>query len=351
MPSRTQSRTQNPQAAPPNEERGVVPFDAKVRAREIEATLDARRGQFLALLGGDPKLTDRFLTVVLDAVVRSRDLLEADPLSLLTSVRTAATLGLEPTGVLGDGAIIARRDRNQGGKKIATFQPMYRGLMRLARSSGQVASMDAAIVYENDEFDITRGTEPRILHRPTLDDDMGGVKGAYAFAKLTSGELIVRYWPTSKLIRHRDRFAKDSAFWKNHPEPMMMKTVVHDLMKYLPLGHTASMAVAVDEAVEFGEPTPPAVLSRTARRLGAGQDLDDDGEKAPESPENGSGQAEPPEAAPTAMHVDKGAQEPNTEGTAREICGKPGPDRDSQLCVAARGHAGTHADGRGATWL
>lgn len=341
MPSRTATRAQNPQER--NEETAVVPFDAKGRAKEIEATLEGRRGQFLALLGGDPKLTDRFLTVVLDAVVRSRDLLEADPLSLLTSVRTAATLGLEPTGVLGDGAIIARRDRNQGNRKIATFQPMYRGLMRLARSSGQVAGMDAAIVYENDEFDITRGTEPRILHRPTLDDDTGSVKGAYAFAKLTSGELVVRYWSVAKLLRHRDRFAKESAFWKNHPEPMMMKTVVHDLMKYLPLGHTASMAVAVDEAVEFGEPTPPAILSRTARRLGAGQD-------DPESPQEAPQDAEPPEVAPSATSDDDGAEKPS-EAVSREICGKPGPNFDGQVCIADPHRSGEHYDKDGAKWL
>ena len=269
MPSRTESRARNPQTNGGNEDRAVVPFDAKARAAEVEVSLMGRRDQFIALLGGDPKLADRFLTVALDTVVRSRDLLEADPLSLLTAIRTAGTLGLEPTGVLGDGAIIARRDRNQGGKKIAAFQPMYRGLMRLARSSGQVASMDAAIVYENDEFEIVRGTEPRITHRPTLDDDMGGVKGAYAFAKLTSGELVVRYWPVAKLMRHRDRFAKDSKFWAEHPEPMMMKTVVHELMKYLPLGHTASMAVAADEAVDYGAALPAPVLSRTARRLAA----------------------------------------------------------------------------------
>jgi recombination protein RecT len=255
--------------------------------------------------------------------------------------------------VLGDAAIIARRDRNQGNKKIATFQPMYRGLMRLARSSGQVANMDAAIVYTNDEFDIVRGTEPRIVHRPVLDDEMGGVRGAYAFAKLTSGELIVRYWPAAKLLAHRDRFAKDSKFWAQHPEPMMMKTVVHDLMKYLPLGHTASMAVAVDEAADHGEPVPAPVLSRTAQRLGlsAGDDA-----------ENGSGDAQTDEAAADTTKAADGAPDGSTaatdeaagveEGQVRDepICRKPGMTEDS-ICIEPPKHKGSHQDAQGRQWL
>ncbi len=332
MPSRTQERAGQSR---PQEERGVVVFDAKTRMAEIEASLTARREQFIALLGGDPKLADRFLTVVLDTVVRSRDLLEAEPLSLLTAIRTAGTLGLEPTGVLGDGAIIARRDRNQGGKKIAQFQPMYRGLMRLARSSGQVASMDAAIVYENDvEFEILRGTEPVIRHVPTLDDDQGSVKGAYAFARLTSGELVVRYWPVAKLLRHRDRFAKDSKFWSEHPEPMMMKTVIHDLMKYLPLGHTASLAMAVDESVDYGAPAP--VVSRSAKRLGAGED----GPQDEQEPEAGK------DTAPTGDGAPEGSSEPTDDA---DVC--EATDEEFGDCIrTAHGPEVTHRNDDGETW-
>jgi recombination protein RecT len=74
------------------------------------------------------------------------------PESFLGALLTASQLGLE-AGPTGEAYFVPYG-------QVCTFIPGYRGLIKLARQSGQVSDIYAEIVYENDEFDVTLG-----LHR------------------------------------------------------------------------------------------------------------------------------------------------------------------------------------------
>lgn len=397
MPSRGQTQNRRAPArnvTPPN---AVVVFDADEAARQIKGQIERRSSQFAALLSADEgtpigkRTIERFTTVAIDAIISRRDLLEADQLSLVSAVRQAAQFNLEPSGVLGDGVIVAYRDRNQGGKKIAQFQPMYRGLAKLARRSPTIKGLDWQIVYEKDLFRLVLGSEPRVEHERYVDGDPGSVKGAYLVARLASGELVVTYMSTAQIHKVRDSASRawredgETSLWGKWAEEMMLKTVVKRGLKKLPLETIAQAAVAYDDEVESVRVSAPPVRQLTGLRgkLGIGE------LEAGEAGQNGSGRAGDDEPANEASEPEKTAQEPSTAATeptdgtppegspaepavtdgskveaAKEVehCGAENPYDEGEPegdqggpCVKAKGHRpgpthGGHKARNGATW-
>lgn len=256
----------------------VAPAD---HTREVRAALKAREDQLLALLGGSIPL-ERFLTVALHAVNSNRDLLRCTPLSIVEAIREAAALRLEPTGLLGDAYIVRYGD-------TARLMPGYRGLLKLARRSGEVVQIDAHVVYAGDEFAIEQGSEPRIRHIPTLGD-RGGYLGAYAFARMTSGELITEWMNYADIeqIRRSSRAGGDGpwvAWWAE----MARKSVLRRLMKRLPLATEADEALRLEAEAEDRPPAKPSPAVVAIReRLG----IDSPGDVTPPSA-GGVGQPSP----------------------------------------------------------
>lgn len=89
---------------------------------------------------------DRLLRVVMTVLQNTPVLLECDRASLYRAVMTCAQLGLEPDGVLGQAFLVPHRGRVQ-------LLPGYRGLITLARNSGEVLSLNAQAVHEKDRFE------------------------------------------------------------------------------------------------------------------------------------------------------------------------------------------------------
>lgn len=230
-------------------------------ARTVRTLLDQRKDQLIALLGKDFD-HDRFITVALHAVSTSSNILDADPLSVMAAIRDSAYYNLEPSAALGEGAIVAYKGQAQ-------FQPMTRGLMKLARRSGEVGAMDAQIVYEKDAFEVDLGTDPRIVHRPAIEN-RGGIRLVYAWARLRSGELLIEYMTPADIERVREssssyRYAvsmgRSDSIWHQWPEEMMRKSALKRLMKRLPLEVKALEALAQDNAVETRDVTPRATVA------------------------------------------------------------------------------------------
>lgn len=377
MPSsRTGTRAKGPRSAPREEQSSAVvvfsPEERKRKANSLVAALAERHDQIIAFLGSDPKTSERFLTVAIDSIVRDPNVLQADLLSLVASVRHAAIMGLEPSSVMGEGAIVVYRDNDQGGKKIAQFQPMVRGLQKLARNSGEIRSIGVDVIRANDRFEYRSGTEPAIIHEPYLkgltgDGDPGDVIGAYAFVKLASGELVPMLMSTAEIEKRRRvskswQNSQDKSIWGQWPEEMMKKTVLRRLLvEKVPLSPRAQVALQLDAEIDTKGGDPEKVESqaeiggRLRQRLTSGimGDLstDGNGEKAPDAAQDAPHGGEPPQAASTATVADDGAQGPSTEGTAREICGKRGPKNDAQVCVLPPGEHSPHVDKDGDKWL
>jgi recombination protein RecT len=188
------------------------------------------------------------LKVALTSVNKTPALLGCTKESLLQSVMMAAELGLEPGGMLGEGYLIPYG-------KICQFIPGYRGLISLARRSGQIISLEAHIVHERDKFTYELGLESKLVHIPNIDEeDLGPVKFVYAVAKLSGGGVQFEVMSKAQVdsIRRRSK-SGSSGPWVSDYEEMARKTVVRRLFKYLPVSVELVKALEIQAAAESGE--------------------------------------------------------------------------------------------------
>ena len=128
---------------------------------------------------------ERFSRIVLSALSANRKLAETTPQSFLGAMMTAAQLGVEPNTPLGQAYLIPYWN---GKAKVleCQFQLGYKGLIDLAYRSGEVSTIMAQVVYENDEFEYAFGLEPKLVHRPA-QHDRGEPVSVYAMFRTKDG--------------------------------------------------------------------------------------------------------------------------------------------------------------------
>lgn len=184
---------------------------------------------------------ERFTRIALTELRKNPKLMNCDPTSLLGALMTSAQLGLEP-GVLGQAYLIPYGNTCQ-------FQISYKGMIELLRRSGQLKDLYAYPVYENDTFEITYGLNRDLVHKPVLKD-RGSVQGYYAVAKLTDGTVAFEYMTMDEVLSHAKQFSKtfSSGPWKTSFDAMAFKTVVKQLMKWLPVSVEALNGTEKDES-------------------------------------------------------------------------------------------------------
>lgn len=190
---------------------------------------------------------DRLIRVAIAAAGRTPALLKCSPASLLNSVMQAAQVGLEPGSALGEAYLVPYKDTCQ-------LIIGYRGLISLARRSGQIVSIEAHVVHERDKFTCKYGMNPTLEHEPDWSAAPGEVIAVYAVAKLRDGGTQVEVMTRAQVdaIRARSK-ASGSGPWVTDYAEMSRKTVVRRLCKYLPLSIEMAEALAIDDATEGAE--------------------------------------------------------------------------------------------------
>lgn len=187
---------------------------------------------------------DRMLSIVMTEIRKVPALAECDQASLFGAVIQASQLGLEIGSHLGHCYLIPFKNKQKGITECQ-FIVGYRGMIDLARRSGQIISLQAHAVYENDEFDFAYGLEERLDHVPARSDK-GDMIAVYAVAKLVGGGHQIEVMWKSDV----DLVAKSFGPWKDHYEEMAKKTVIRRLFKYLPVSIELQTAVSQDEKAE-----------------------------------------------------------------------------------------------------
>ena len=77
----------------------------------------------------------------------------------------AAQLGVEPNTPLGQAYLIPYRNH---GQLECQFQLGYKGLIDLAYRSGEITSISAHEVCENDDFEYELSLDEKLKHKPAL---------------------------------------------------------------------------------------------------------------------------------------------------------------------------------------
>jgi recombination protein RecT len=205
---------------------------------------------------------ERFLRTAFTSFSQQPMLYDCSTRSLLGALVQCAQLGLEP-GVLGQVYLVPFRNRRKNTIEV-TVVPGYKGLLELARRSGQISTITATCVYEGDHYVRTLGTDPRIEHRPaevpvaSKGPDGQWVRrplvAVYAVARLKDGAVQFESLTRADCEYHRDRFSKAAGDgpWSTDFEAMCLKTVLRRLAKLLPAAVELHTAVALDEHAEAG---------------------------------------------------------------------------------------------------
>lgn len=209
---------------------------------------------------------DRVVKVALTAYNRTPALAQCSMQSIFMAVMQASELGLEPGGALGQAYLVPYGNQCQ-------FILGYRGMIELARRSGEIESLEAHVVHANDTFEVEFGLETKLRHKPCLDGDAGEICFVYALAKLKGGAIQFEVMTKSQVdaIKNRSRASRNGP-WVTDYEEMARKTVVRRLFKYLPVSCEkiadaleaeqgdyveAQIATPAEEATVQTEPTPP----------------------------------------------------------------------------------------------
>jgi recombination protein RecT len=217
--------------------------------QELVSTVrgDQFRQQIAAALPGNVS-PERFQRVTVTAINQNPDLVAVDRQTLFSAVIRCAQDGLLPDGR--EAALVVFNDKKAAGGKRATYLPMVSGYRKISAKHG--LSLEAFLVFENDEFDYELGYEPVLRHKPPrLGSDRGEVLGAYAVARHIDGRkwLDVMSRDEIEKVRAVSRAAtSEYGPWVNHWGEMARKTVARRLFKQLPLDDVDEADAKVIEA-------------------------------------------------------------------------------------------------------
>lgn len=194
---------------------------------------------------------DRMARIAATEVRKNKALLNTEPTSFLGSVMQAAQLGLEPGSALGQAYLVPYGNQCQ-------LIIGYKGMIDLARRSGQVLSLNAYAVREGDDFNFQLGLKPDIHHVPSLEADRikKPITYVYAVATLKGGGYQFEVMSRAEVEAVRAK-AKSKNIWNNYFEEMAKKTVIRRLFKYLPVSIEALQITNVDAKREAGEEVKP----------------------------------------------------------------------------------------------
>lgn len=218
--------------------------NAKPAPSNIKEWIGAYKNQFAKALPS-AITPERFTRMALSAISQTPALQQCSAQSFLGALMNAAQLGLEPNTPLGQAYLIPYKNH---GRNECRFEIGYKGLIDLAYRSGELRSLQAHIVYENDAFEFEYGLNPKLVHKPALGD-RGAAIYVYAVFKLVNGGEGFQVMSMDGVREHAKKYSKayNSGPWQTNFEEMAKKTVVKRLLKYAPLKSEFVKGVVTDE--------------------------------------------------------------------------------------------------------
>lgn len=204
---------------------------------------------------------ERMARIALTEMRKVPKLAQCEPMSFLGAVVQCAQLGLEPGNALGHAYLLPFEKRAKVGgqwQTVATECQViigYRGMIDLARRSGQIVSLDARAVYDGDKFECKLGLDPDLRHEPDWQNpartDPSALRFVYAVAKLKDGGTQFEVMSRAEIdsIRARSKSA-ESGPWVTDYAAMALKTVIRRLFKFLPVSIELQTAIGLDEQAE-----------------------------------------------------------------------------------------------------
>lgn len=219
---------------------------------EQKSLADVIKGQWSKIEAVMPKhlSSERLYQLTISAINHEPKLGQCDVKTLLSCVMKCSALGVEPSAVDGLGrAYILPYRNNKRGIMEATFILGYKGMIDLARRSGEIASIASRAVYEGDLFEYEFGLDERCKHVPqAVERTPEKLTHVYMVAKFRDGGYYMDVMTRAEVeaIRKRSK-AGSSGPWVTDYEAMARKTVLRRAFPYLPVSVEAQSAASADE--------------------------------------------------------------------------------------------------------
>lgn len=234
-----------------NSLRAVATGEQKNPVASFRDFLEKQKTQLAAALPRHIN-SDRMIRLACTEFSKNPLLQKCTPASVFGAIIQASQLGLE-IGVLGQAYLVPYRN-NKDNTYEAQFLPGYKGLISLARRSGEVTSIETHIVYEHDKFDLRLGLDTHLEHVPYLEGDRGAARLVYGVAKFRDGGHHFEWMSIGDVNKIRQRSkSRDSGPWVTDYEQMVRKTLIRRMANYLPMSIELQQAIQVSDAAEEGK--------------------------------------------------------------------------------------------------
>lgn len=235
------------------EKRQQVLTVATDRLNAVKAKLELGKGE-IAKIAGKLVTPEELIRFTLNAILKNPKLLDCfdtreGTASVFLSIITSRIMDIPCDGI--HGYLVPFND-NQKNAVICQFMPGYKGFVQLALRNPKVASINAAAVYEHDEFEFEYGTQKFLRHKP-VNGDRGKVIWAYAIWENDQGRSDFRVLTHDDIERRRNvSKSKNKGPWVDWYAEMAAKTALLALAKVAPLGANVAVAAKIDDRIESG---------------------------------------------------------------------------------------------------
>jgi recombination protein RecT len=248
---------------------------------------------------------ERFFQLAVSAYNSEPKLAQCSTVSVLSCVMKCAALGLEPSAVDGLGRAYILPYRNKKTRSFeATFMLGYKGMIQLARNSGEIKSISARAVYEGDVFHYAYGLNEELTHEPMHKSNK--LIYTYCVAHFKDGGHYFVVLSRDEIDKARQSSqAGSSGPWATHYDMMAIKTAIRRAFPYLPVSTQAQEAAASDETTPDYSGVLNPIIEQPAPI-----------EVAPVAAQNAEIQAD---AAPVGVDPETGEIGPDFDPTAPEI--------------------------------
>ena len=197
---------------------------------------------------------ERMFQLAVSTYNQTPELAKCTPVSVLSCILKCAALGVEPSAVdnLGRAYILPYNNRKTGCTEAQMILG-YKGMIDLARRSGEIQDISARAVYEGDFFEYEFGLNEQLKHIPAQDNERTPNKltHVYMVCHFKDGGHYIDVMTRSQVNAIRSRSKSGSSAyspWSTDYEAMACKTVIRRAFKFLPVSVEAQKAAATDEA-------------------------------------------------------------------------------------------------------
>ena len=190
---------------------------------EFKSTLSKMAGEFKSALPSHIS-AEKFARNLMTYIKLHPKLLQCDRTSLYAAAMQAAQ----------DGLIIDGREAGLATfKETAKYMPMVAGICKKARNSGEIATINAQVVYENDSYEAWEDEHGPHFKHVKARKDRGVPLLTFAYAKTTDGGLYFEEVDEDQMAEIEKCSRANESPWKGpFRDEMKRKSALHRLCKY-----------------------------------------------------------------------------------------------------------------------